>query len=40
MEASKKKNEELQEEINHHKNKVNNIKYRLGKVEKSQEGIQ
>jgi len=37
MEASKKKNEELQEEINCHKNEVNNIKYHLGKVKKSQE---
>jgi hypothetical protein len=36
MEGSRKKNEEIQEEINH-KSKINNIKYHLGKVEKSQE---
>ena len=36
MEGSRKKNEEIQEEINR-KSKINNIKYHLGKVEKSQE---
>lgn len=36
MEGSRKKNEEIQEEINR-KRKINNIKYHLGKVEKSQE---
>ena len=36
MEGSGKKNEEIQEEINR-KRKINNIKYHLGKVEKSQE---
>jgi hypothetical protein len=36
MEGSRKKNEEIQEEINR-KCKINNIKYHLGKVEKSQE---
>jgi hypothetical protein len=36
MEGSRKKNEEIQEEINR-KSKINNIKYDLGKVKKSQE---
>jgi hypothetical protein len=36
MEGSRKKNEETQEDINR-KSEVNSIKYRLGKVEKSQE---
>jgi hypothetical protein len=36
MEGSGKKNEEIQEEINR-KSKINNIKYHLGKGEKSQE---
>jgi hypothetical protein len=36
MEGSRKKNEEIQEEINC-KRKINSIKYHLGKVEKSQE---
>jgi hypothetical protein len=36
MEASRKKNEESQEEINR-KSEINSIKYRLGKLEKNWE---
>ena len=38
MEGSRRKNEESQEDINL-KSEVNNIKYRLGKVEKSWEEV-
>jgi hypothetical protein len=36
MESSKKKNEELQVDINRYRDEVNNIKHCLSNVEKSQ----